>query len=167
MNYSKAKVNFDTGAFGTCIGKDYLQLILPEWKTHPFPVEGVQCSSSSNNMYTLGTLDTNIEFSHPAGSVRIKKEIVVMDNCTSQNIIFGDYYLNIHDIEINNHKDRYFPIGENSKQKFAFYNMCKQITLVSSNIDSYREEFVTDQLLEAQINQSLSPKMRHDLIDVL
>ncbi|MBW0517783.1 hypothetical protein O181_057498 [Austropuccinia psidii MF-1] len=45
--------------------------------------------------------------------------------------------------------------------------MPKPISLVSSKKDTYKEEFVTNQLVEAQINPSLSPKMRHELIDVL
>ncbi|MBW0501978.1 hypothetical protein O181_041693 [Austropuccinia psidii MF-1] len=43
--------------------------------------------------------------------------------------------------------------------------MPKQISLVSSKKDTYKEEFVTNQLVEAQINRSMSPKMRHELID--
>ncbi|MBW0590652.1 hypothetical protein O181_130367 [Austropuccinia psidii MF-1] len=87
MNDIEAKVNLDTGAFCTCVGKDFLQAIIPEWKNHLLPIEGVQFSSSSNNMYSLGILDPNVVFQHPAGSIRVKTEIVVMDNCTSQNII--------------------------------------------------------------------------------
>ncbi|MBW0535652.1 hypothetical protein O181_075367 [Austropuccinia psidii MF-1] len=54
MNDIESKVNLDTGAFCTCVGKDYLQVILPEWKNHLLPIEGVKFSSASNNMYTLG-----------------------------------------------------------------------------------------------------------------
>ncbi|MBW0585403.1 hypothetical protein O181_125118 [Austropuccinia psidii MF-1] len=118
-------------------------------------------------MYPLGILDTNLVFPHPTGSIRVKTEIVVMENCTSQHIIFGNDYLNIYGIDINNNKDRYFTIGENKRQKFAFSNMPKQISLVSSKNDTYKEEFVSNQLFEAQINPSLSPKMRNELIDVL
>ncbi|MBW0492345.1 hypothetical protein O181_032060 [Austropuccinia psidii MF-1] len=39
--------------------------------------------------------------------------------------------------------------------------------MVSSKKDTYKEEFVANQLFEAQINPSLSPKMRHELFDVL
>ncbi|MBW0567361.1 hypothetical protein O181_107076 [Austropuccinia psidii MF-1] len=78
MHYVESKVNLDTGAFCTCISKDYLQLILPEWKNHLFPREGVQFSSASNDMYPLGILDTNLVFPHPSRSVRMKTEIVVM-----------------------------------------------------------------------------------------
>ncbi|MBW0565935.1 hypothetical protein O181_105650 [Austropuccinia psidii MF-1] len=91
INDIEARVNLDTGAFSTCVGKDYLQAILPGWKNHPLPIEGVTFSSASNNMYPLGILDTNLVFPHPAGSVRMKTEIVVMDNCTSQHIILGNY----------------------------------------------------------------------------
>ncbi|MBW0544962.1 hypothetical protein O181_084677 [Austropuccinia psidii MF-1] len=97
----------------------------------------------------------------------MKTEIVGMDNCTSQNIILGNDYLNIYDIDINNHKDRYFTIEENKIQKFAFSNMPKEISLVSSNEDTDKEEFVVNQLVEAQINPSLSPRMRQELSNVL
>ncbi|MBW0557667.1 hypothetical protein O181_097382 [Austropuccinia psidii MF-1] len=148
-------------------GKDYLQVILPEWKNHLLPIEGVQFTSSSTNMYPLAILDTNLVFQHPAGSVRVKTEIVVMDNSTSQHIILGNDYLYIYGIDINNHKDRYFTIGDNKRQKFAFSNMPKKISVINSVKNTEREEFVANQLVEAQINPSLSPKMRHKLIDVL
>ncbi|MBW0523538.1 hypothetical protein O181_063253 [Austropuccinia psidii MF-1] len=147
--------------------KDYLQAILPGWKSHLLPIEVVQFSSASNNIYPLGILDTNLVFPHPAGSVGLKTEIVVMDNFTSQHIILGNDYLKIHGIEINNHKERYFTIGENKRQKFAFSNIPKKISVISSVKDTYKEEFVANQLVGAQINPSLSPKMRQDLIDVL
>ncbi|MBW0556559.1 hypothetical protein O181_096274 [Austropuccinia psidii MF-1] len=45
--------------------------------------------------------------------------------------------------------------------------MPKQISMISSVKDTYKDEFLHNQLVEAQINASLSPKMRHDLIEVL
>ncbi|MBW0504024.1 hypothetical protein O181_043739 [Austropuccinia psidii MF-1] len=45
--------------------------------------------------------------------------------------------------------------------------MPKQIPIISSVKDTYKEEFMANQLSEAQINPSLSPKMGPDLIDVL
>ncbi|MBW0472546.1 hypothetical protein O181_012261 [Austropuccinia psidii MF-1] len=166
-NDVEAKVNLDTGTFFTCIGKDYLKILLPAWKNHLLPIEGVQFSSASNDMYSLGILDTSIVFPHPEGSVRMKTEIVVMENCTSQHIILRNDYLNIYGIDINNHNDKYFTTGENKRQRFAFSNMPKQISIVSSNKNTCKEEFVTDKLVEAQINPSLSLKMRKELINVL
>ncbi|MBW0539156.1 hypothetical protein O181_078871 [Austropuccinia psidii MF-1] len=127
INDVDSKVDLDTGTFFTCIAKDFLQAIIPEWENHLLPIEGVKFSSASNNMYPLGIMDTNIEFLHPAGSVIMKTEIVVMDNCTYKHIILENYYFNIQSIDINNHKDRYFTIGENKRQKFAFPNIPKQI----------------------------------------
>ncbi|MBW0578024.1 hypothetical protein O181_117739 [Austropuccinia psidii MF-1] len=118
-------------------------------------------------MYPLGRLDTNIVFPHPAGSIRMNTEIVVMDNCTSQYIILGNDCLNIYGIDINNHKDRYFTIEDNKRQKFASSKMAKEISVVSSVKDTYKDEFLPNQLVEAQINPSLSPKMSNELIDVL
>ncbi|MBW0561778.1 hypothetical protein O181_101493 [Austropuccinia psidii MF-1] len=139
VNDIEAKVNLDTGAFCTCVGKDYLQAILPGWKNLLLPIEGVQFSSASYNMYPLGILETNLVFPHPAGSIRGNTEIVVMDNCTSQHIILGNDCLNIYGIDINNYEDRYFTIGENKRQKFAFSNMPKKISIVSSKKDTYKE----------------------------
>ncbi|MBW0573177.1 hypothetical protein O181_112892 [Austropuccinia psidii MF-1] len=45
--------------------------------------------------------------------------------------------------------------------------MPKQISIVLSKIYTYKEKFVANQLVEAQINPSFSPKMRQELIDVL
>ncbi|MBW0576187.1 hypothetical protein O181_115902, partial [Austropuccinia psidii MF-1] len=39
MNDIEAKVNLDTGEFCTCVGNDYLQVILPEWSNHLLPRE--------------------------------------------------------------------------------------------------------------------------------
>ncbi|MBW0527568.1 hypothetical protein O181_067283 [Austropuccinia psidii MF-1] len=148
----EARVNLDTGAICTCVGNDYPQAIFPGWKNHLLPIEGVQFSSASDHMYTLGILDTNIEFPHPAGSVRMKTERVVSHNCTSQHIILGNDYLNNYGIDINNHKDRYFTIGQNKRHKFDFSNMPKQISIVSSVKDTYKEEFVANKLVEVQMN---------------
>ncbi|MBW0550797.1 hypothetical protein O181_090512 [Austropuccinia psidii MF-1] len=45
--------------------------------------------------------------------------------------------------------------------------MPKQISVVSSVKDTCRDKFVSNKLVEAQINPSLSPKLRNELIDVL
>ncbi|MBW0542745.1 hypothetical protein O181_082460 [Austropuccinia psidii MF-1] len=132
INDIEARVNLDTGPFCTCVGKYDLQTILPGWKNHLLPIEGVDFSSASNNLWPLGILDTNLVFPHPAESVRMKTAIVVMENCTSQHIICRNDYLNIYGIDINNHKDRYLTVGDNERQK--------------------KEEFVANQLVEAQIN---------------
>ncbi|MBW0555637.1 hypothetical protein O181_095352, partial [Austropuccinia psidii MF-1] len=50
MNDIEASVNLNTGAFCTCVGKDYLQAILPGLKNHLLPIEGIQSSSASNNI---------------------------------------------------------------------------------------------------------------------
>ncbi|MBW0461708.1 hypothetical protein O181_001423 [Austropuccinia psidii MF-1] len=110
LNEIEAKLNLNTLEFFPYVGKDYLQVILPQWKNHLLPIEGVQFISSSNNMYPLSMLDTKMIFPHPSGSMRIKTEIILMDNCTSQHIILGNYYFNICGVYLNNNTDRYFTI---------------------------------------------------------
>ncbi|MBW0513014.1 hypothetical protein O181_052729 [Austropuccinia psidii MF-1] len=142
MNDTEAKVNLGTGALGTCLGKDYIQSIIPAWKDHLLPIEGLQVSNASNNMYPLGIFKTNLVFPHPEGSLIMKTEIVLIDNCTSQQIMIGNDYFHIYGIDINNHKDRYFTIGENKRKTFAFPNMLKQTSMISSVKDTYMDEFV-------------------------
>ncbi|MBW0562428.1 hypothetical protein O181_102143 [Austropuccinia psidii MF-1] len=72
INDVEARVNFDTGEFCTCVGKDYLQAIFAGWKNHLLPIDGVQFSGASNNIYPLGILEINLVFQHPAGIVRMK-----------------------------------------------------------------------------------------------
>ncbi|MBW0519492.1 hypothetical protein O181_059207 [Austropuccinia psidii MF-1] len=51
INDIEARINVDTGEFCACVGKDYLQGIIPGWKNHLLAIEAVQYSSASNNMY--------------------------------------------------------------------------------------------------------------------
>ncbi|MBW0533620.1 hypothetical protein O181_073335 [Austropuccinia psidii MF-1] len=130
-------------------------------------MEGAQLSSVDSDMYPWDILETNLIFTHPEGSVRIKTEIVVMDNCTPQNIILGNDYLKIYGIDINNHKDRYSTIGENKRKRFSLSNIPKQISVLSPNKNTHKEEFFSKQLSEAKLNLVLSAKMRQELINFL
>ncbi|MBW0543524.1 hypothetical protein O181_083239 [Austropuccinia psidii MF-1] len=49
----------------------------------------------------------------------------------------------------------------------AMEDIISRKRIVSSKKDTYKEESVANQFVEAQINTSLSPKMRHEIIDVL
>ncbi|MBW0545644.1 hypothetical protein O181_085359 [Austropuccinia psidii MF-1] len=126
----EAKIHLGSGAFCTFVGKDYLDKINTNWKEELIPIEGIKFSSSIQNMHPLGIFEAAMIFPHPAGSIRLKFEFVVMINCTSQHFIFENDYLNIYGIDINNRKDRYFTIGENKRQKFAFPLEKREITAI-------------------------------------
>ncbi|MBW0499539.1 hypothetical protein O181_039254 [Austropuccinia psidii MF-1] len=115
INNKEAKINLDSGAFCTCFGKDSLDKIYPNWQEKLMPIEGIKLSSASQNMHPLGIFEAARIFPHPTGSIRLKVEFVVINNCTSQHFILGTDYLNIYGIDINNHYDRYFTIGENKR----------------------------------------------------
>ncbi|MBW0539727.1 hypothetical protein O181_079442 [Austropuccinia psidii MF-1] len=106
MNNREAKIHIYSGAFCTCVGKDYLENIHTDWKDKLMPIEGIGFSSASQNMHPLGIFEAKMIFPHPTGSIRLKVEFSVMNNCTSQHFILGNDYLNIYGIDINNHKDR-------------------------------------------------------------
>ncbi|MBW0555030.1 hypothetical protein O181_094745 [Austropuccinia psidii MF-1] len=135
----EAKVNLDTGAYCTCVGKSYLKTFVLDWQEKLIPIQGVKYSSASESMKPLGIIDFTLIFPHPSQCVRIKVEFVVMDNCTSNHFILGNDYLSIYGIDISNQKDRYPIIGDNKRQKFGF--------------------------LKAEFNRDLTENMEEKLID--
>ncbi|MBW0497304.1 hypothetical protein O181_037019 [Austropuccinia psidii MF-1] len=118
-------------------------------------------------MHPLGIFEAAMIFPHPTGSIRLKVKLCVMDNCTSQHFILGKDYLNISCIDINNHKDRYFTIGENKRQKISFPPEKGEITVIRRVKNVNKEKFVSDQLIGAQISPELTLKMKEQLIEIL
>ncbi|MBW0583901.1 hypothetical protein O181_123616 [Austropuccinia psidii MF-1] len=166
-NNREAKIQLDSGAFCTCVGKDYLDNIYTNWQDKLMSIKVRKCSSASQNMHPLGIFEAAMIFSHPAGSIRFKVEFVVMKNCSSQHFILGNAYLKIHGININNHKDSYFTIGENKRQKLAFPQEKREITVIRLVKNVNKEKFVSDQLVGAQISPELTPEMKEELIEIL
>ncbi|MBW0526816.1 hypothetical protein O181_066531 [Austropuccinia psidii MF-1] len=131
------------------------------------PIEGIKFSSASQDIHPLGIFEAAMIFPHPSGSIRLKVEFFVMNNGASQHFILGNDYLNIYGIVINNHKDRYFTIGENKRQKFAFPPEMREITIIRQVKNVNKEKFVSDKLIEAQINTELTLEMKKELIEIL
>ncbi|MBW0503408.1 hypothetical protein O181_043123 [Austropuccinia psidii MF-1] len=118
-------------------------------------------------MHPLGIFEAEMIFPNPAGSIRLKVEFVVMNNCTSQKFILGNDYLNIYGIDINNHKDRYFTIEENKRKKFPFPPEKREITVIRQVKNINKETILSDQLIEAQISAELTLEIKEELIEIL
>ncbi|MBW0499578.1 hypothetical protein O181_039293 [Austropuccinia psidii MF-1] len=161
---NEAKIHLDSGAFCTCVGKNYLDKIYTNWQDQLMTIEGIKFSSASQNMHPLGILEAAMIFPHPEGSIRLKVEFVVMNNCTSQIFIHGNDHLNIYGIDINNHKDRYFTIGENKRQKFAFPPEKREITVIRQVRNVNQEKFVE---AFASDNEPLGAIKGHELEIIL
>ncbi|MBW0504298.1 hypothetical protein O181_044013 [Austropuccinia psidii MF-1] len=56
INNKEAKIHLYSGAFCTCVGKNYLDKIYTNWKNQLIPIEGINLSSASQNMYPLGII---------------------------------------------------------------------------------------------------------------
>ncbi|MBW0523243.1 hypothetical protein O181_062958 [Austropuccinia psidii MF-1] len=166
INNKEAKLNLDSGAFGTCVEKDHLDRIDTNWKESLMPIEGIKFRSASQDMHPLGIFEAPMIFPHPAGSIRLQVEFVVMNNFTSQHFILGNHYLNIYGIDIKNHKDRYFTIGENKRQKFAFPPEKREINVIRQVKNVNKENFVSYQLIEAQTSTELTLEMKEELAEM-
>ncbi|MBW0509482.1 hypothetical protein O181_049197 [Austropuccinia psidii MF-1] len=131
------------------------------------PIEFIKSSSASQDIHPLGIFEAAMIFPHATGSIRLKVEFGVMNNCTLQHFILGNYCINIHGIDINNHKDRYFTIGENKRQEFSFPSEKIEIAVIRQVKNVNKEKFVSDQLIEPQITPELTPEMKEELIEIL
>ncbi|MBW0547581.1 hypothetical protein O181_087296 [Austropuccinia psidii MF-1] len=167
INNREANLHSDSGAFCTFVGKDYLDRIYTNWKESLMPIEGIKFSSASQDIHPLVIFEGTMIFPHPAGSIRLKVEFFFMNYFNSQHFILGNDYLNIYGIDIINHKDRYFTIGENKRQKFAFPLEKREITVIRQVRNANKEKFVSDQLIEAQISTELTLEMKEELIEIL
>ncbi|MBW0552992.1 hypothetical protein O181_092707 [Austropuccinia psidii MF-1] len=70
----------------------------------------------------------------------------------------------MYGIDLHNKKYKYFPIGDNKRQKFAFFPFKRQITvskLAPVNLDL--ERFKSEQLNEAEISPHMSDSQENEL----
>ncbi|MBW0563312.1 hypothetical protein O181_103027 [Austropuccinia psidii MF-1] len=71
INNRETKIHLDSGAFCTCVGKDYLDKIYTNWKTRLMPIEDAKFRSSRQNMHPLGIFEAAMILPHPTGSIRL------------------------------------------------------------------------------------------------
>ncbi|MBW0544890.1 hypothetical protein O181_084605 [Austropuccinia psidii MF-1] len=90
-----------------------------------------------------------------------------MNNCTPQNYILGNDYLNIYGIDINNHKNRYFIIVENRIKKFAFPVERREITIIRQVKNVNKERFLAYKFSEGKMSPKLTLEIKEDLIEIL
>ncbi|MBW0499556.1 hypothetical protein O181_039271 [Austropuccinia psidii MF-1] len=110
-------------------------------------------------MKALGIFETSVIFPHINGNLRITVEFVVMENFSSTHFILGNDYLIMYGIDLHNNKDRYFTIGDNKHQTFAFLPFKRKITVNKvSPVSLELEKFKSEQLNEAEISFHLSDK---------
>ncbi|MBW0534773.1 hypothetical protein O181_074488 [Austropuccinia psidii MF-1] len=142
----------DPGAFCSCVGKSFLNTCVPNFEDQLLQIDGVKLYSASNLINALGIFETTVIFPHINGNSRITVEFVVRENFPSTHFILGNHYLTMYGIDLHNNKDRYFTIGYNKHQKFAFLPFKRQITVrkvepVSLELERFKsgqEAFASD-----------------------
>ncbi|MBW0497376.1 hypothetical protein O181_037091 [Austropuccinia psidii MF-1] len=72
INNRESKIHLDSGAFSTCVGKDYLDKIDPNRQDKLIPIKCIKFSSASQNMHPLGIFEAAMILPHPTGSIRLK-----------------------------------------------------------------------------------------------
>ncbi|MBW0583019.1 hypothetical protein O181_122734 [Austropuccinia psidii MF-1] len=74
----------------------------------------------------------------------------------------------MYGIDLHNNKDRYFTIGDNKRQKFAFLQFKRRITVKKvSPVNLELEKFMSEQFNEAEISLHLTDKQENELSSLL
>ncbi|MBW0522025.1 hypothetical protein O181_061740 [Austropuccinia psidii MF-1] len=147
----------DPGAFCSCVGKSFLKTFVPNFEDQLLPIDGITFNSGSNPMKALGIFETNGIFPHINGNFRITVELVVMENSSTTHFILVNDYLMMYGIYLHNNKDRYFTIGDNKHQKFAFLPFKRQITVDKvAPVNLELERLKSEELNEAEISLHLT-----------
>ncbi|MBW0552509.1 hypothetical protein O181_092224 [Austropuccinia psidii MF-1] len=158
----------DPGAFFSCVGKSFFKTCVTNFEDQFLPIDGIKFNSASNQMKALGIFETNVIFRHINENLRITVEFVVMESCSSTNFILGNDYLIMYGRYLHNHKDRYFTIGDNKRQKFAFLPFKGQITVRKvAPVSLELEKFKSEKLNEAEISLHLTYKQENELSALL
>ncbi|MBW0538965.1 hypothetical protein O181_078680 [Austropuccinia psidii MF-1] len=167
--YNKAtKFLLDPGAFCSCVGKSFLKSCVPNFGYQLLPIDGMKFNSESNPIKAFGISWTNVIFQHINGNLRITVEFVFTENCSSIHFRLGNDYLIMYGIDLHNKKDRYFTIGDNKHQKFAFLPLKRKITAKKvSPINLELEKFKSKQLREAEIDLHMTDKKENELYSLL
>ncbi|MBW0546292.1 hypothetical protein O181_086007 [Austropuccinia psidii MF-1] len=162
------KLLLDPGAFCSCVGKSFIKTCVPNFEDQLLPIDGIKFKFASNPMKKLGIFETSVIFQYINQNLRITVKFFVMENCSSTHFILGNYYLIMYGIDFHNNKDRYFTIGDNKRQKFAFLPFKRQITVNKvSPVNLELETFKSKQLNEAEISLHLSDKQENELSPLL
>ncbi|MBW0475499.1 hypothetical protein O181_015214 [Austropuccinia psidii MF-1] len=144
------KLLLDPGAFFSCVGKPFLKTCVSNFEDQLFPIDGIKFDSASSPMKALGIFKTTVIFPHINGNLRITVEFVVMENFSSTHFILGNDCLIMYGIDLHNNKHRYFAIGDNKCQKYAFLLFKRQIIVNKvSPVRLELEKFKCEQLNEA------------------
>ncbi|MBW0570720.1 hypothetical protein O181_110435 [Austropuccinia psidii MF-1] len=168
IDNNPTKLLLDPGAFCSCVGKSLLKTCIPNFEEKLLPIDDIKFNSESNPMKALGIFETNVILTHIDGNPRITVELVVMENCSSTHFILLNDYLIIYGIDLHKNKDRYFTIGDNKRQKFAFLPFKRKITVDKvSPVNLELEKFKSEQLKEAEISLHLTDKQENELSSLL
>ncbi|MBW0546836.1 hypothetical protein O181_086551 [Austropuccinia psidii MF-1] len=91
-----------------------------------------------------------------------------MENCSSNHFILGNTSLIRYGIDLHNNKDRYFTIGDNKCQKFAFLPFKRIITVSKvAPVNLEMQRLKSEQLNDTEISIHLTYNQENELSALL
>ncbi|MBW0492798.1 hypothetical protein O181_032513 [Austropuccinia psidii MF-1] len=110
-------------------------------------------------MTSIGTIIKEIIIPHRKGNIRLKAELVVLDDAHIQGFLLGADYQRMYGIDIENRKNLQITICTNKEKKFSLdiYHISAQVPL----------EELLNELREGQFSTTLTSKQKLSLLQML
>ncbi|MBW0538863.1 hypothetical protein O181_078578 [Austropuccinia psidii MF-1] len=104
------------------------------------PTKAKNFNSASGKMTSIGTSIKEIIIPHRKGKIRLKPELVVLDDAHIHGFLLGTNYQRIYGIDTYNSKNRHITIGTKKANKFSLdiYQMFSQDPL-EELLNEFRE----------------------------
>ncbi|MBW0479200.1 hypothetical protein O181_018915 [Austropuccinia psidii MF-1] len=149
----------DSGAHCSIVAKKYLNNHFPNWEKKLLPTKAKCFKSASGKMTSIGKIIKEMIIPHRKGNIRLKPEVVVLDDAHIQGLLLGIDYQRMYGIDICNSKSRHITIGTNKEKKSSLdrYQMSTHDPL----------EELMNELREGQLSTSLTSKQKLSLLKML
>ncbi|MBW0587451.1 hypothetical protein O181_127166 [Austropuccinia psidii MF-1] len=109
----------ESGAHCSIVAREYLDNHFPHWEKWLLPTKAKNFKSASRNLLCIGTIIKEIIIPHRKVNIRLKPELVVLNDAHIQGFLLGTDYQRMYGIDIYNRENRHITIGTNKENKFS------------------------------------------------
>ncbi|MBW0473231.1 hypothetical protein O181_012946 [Austropuccinia psidii MF-1] len=159
IDNSQHPLIIDSGAHCSMVARNYLDHHFPNWEKQLLPTKEKKFKSASGNMGSIGTIIKEIITPHRKDNIRLKAELVVLEDAHIQGFLLGTDYQRMYGIDICNNKHRHITIGTNKEKTFS-------LDIYQISTDDLLEELLNE-FREGQFSTTLTSKQKYSLPKML
>ncbi|MBW0557129.1 hypothetical protein O181_096844 [Austropuccinia psidii MF-1] len=98
---------------------NYMENHFPNWEKQLFATKAKNFKGPSGKITSIGKIIKEIIIPHRKGNMRLKPELVVLDDAHIQGLLLGTDYQRMYEIDVYNSKNRHITIGTKKEKKFS------------------------------------------------